>query len=317
MESSPCWAGIDVSKATLDVAVTPAGGSWHITNDPRGIPTLQRELVWLKPMLVVLEATGGFETPAADVLRAAGLSVAIVNPPQVRAFAKAMGRLAKTDRIDAESLALFAERVRPEPNQQPSQAERALDELLARRRQLVEMLTQEKNRLGTARPLVRGSIQQHIRVLEEELRRIERELDQLVSGEEELRAKEALLQSVPGVGPVVSRTLLGELPELGRLSRKLVAALVGVAPLARDSGSIRDKRMVWGGRNSVRAVLFMAAVVATRCDPVIRRFYGRLRSVGKPAKVALTACMRKVLVILHAMAKNATPWTVEMVHPTT
>lgn len=308
MQGEPCWVGIDVSKAFLDVALSPKGRPWQLANDSRGIDQLRRELMRLEPMLVVLEATGGFEARAAEALRTAGLKVAVVNPRQVRDFARAMGRLAKTDRIDAETLALFAERVRPEPNQPTSESEQALDELLSRRRQLVEMLTQEKNRLGMARPGLRRGIEQHIRFLEKQLRQVEEHLDQVVEQDEKLSARDQLLQTVPGVGPVLSRTLLGELPELGRLSRKQIAALVGVAPLAQDSGTMRGKRMVWGGRSSVRTVLFMAAIVAARWNPVIRAFYERLRSAGKPAKVALVACMRKLLVILNAMVKAETAW---------
>lgn len=316
METEPCWAGIDVSKATLEVALTPKGSPWQIANNPKGIARLEQELLRLAPELVVLEATGGLEAPAAETLRAAGLRVAVVNPRQVRDFARAMGRLAKTDRIDAETLALFAERVRPEPKEQPSESERRMDALLSRRRQLLEMLTQEKNRLVSAPPSVRRGIEQHIRFLEKEIKKVEHDLDGVVEQDPALRSKDELLRSVPGVGPVLSRTLLGELPELGRLSRKQIAALVGVAPLPRDSGAMRGKRMVWGGRSPVRRVLFMAAVVAARWNPVIRMFYARLRSAGKPAKVALTACMRKLVVILNAMAKSATPWAAEMVPST-
>lgn len=262
------------------------------------------------PALVVLEATGGFENAAVAALATGELAVVVANPRQIRDFGRATGQLAKTDRIDAEILALFAERVRPEPRPLPDEAAQALDALLTRRRQLLEMLTAEKNRLGFARSAVRKSIREHIRWLERQLQGVDRDLDRTVQHSPLWRAKEDLLRSVPGIGPVVSRTLLGELPELGTLSHKKIAALVGVAPLARDSGTLRGKRIVWGGRAPVRSALYMGALVASRHNPVIRAFYLRLRSAGKPRKVALTACMRKLLVILNAMARDNRPWRV-------
>ena len=226
----------------------------------------------------------------------------------MRDFARATGQLAKTDALDAQVLALFAERVRPEPRPLPDAAVQALDALLTRRRQLLEMLVAEQNRLGFAAAAVRRDITQHIHWLQRRLRDVDGDLEQAVRSSPVWRLKEDLLRSVPGVGPVVSRTLLGELPELGTLSHKQIAALVGVAPRARDSGTLRGKRIVWGGRASVRAVLYMAALVATRHNPVIRAFYQRLRTAGKPAKVALVACMRKLLAILNAILRTATPW---------
>jgi transposase len=256
----------------------------------------------------VLEATGGFEHAVVAALAAAGLPVVVANPRQVRDFARATGQLAKTDAIDAQVLALFAERVRPEPRRLPDEAAQALDALLTRRRQLLDMLVAEKNRLGFARPVVRRGITQHIRWLERRLGDVDHELGQMIEHSPVWRATDDLLRSVPGVGPVLSRTLLGELPELGQLNRKQIAALVGVAPLARDSGTLRGKRVVWGGRAPIRTVLYMSTLAAARCNPVIRAFYLHLRAAGKPAKVALTACMRKLLVILNAMVRANTHW---------
>jgi transposase len=227
----------------------------------------------------------------------------------VRDFAKSTGQLAKTDRLDAHVLALFAERVRPEPRPLPDAAAHALTGLLARRRQLLEMLTAERNRLGTAVPAVRRSLTAHIRWLERQLGDVDRDLDAAVKASPLWRAKEDLLRSVPGIGRVVSRTLIANLPELGQLDRKRIAALVGVAPLARDSGTLRGRRLVWGGRAPVRAVLYMGALVASRRNPVIRAFYARLVAAGKPKKVALTACMRKLLTIANAIMRTHTPWT--------
>ncbi len=259
----------------------------------------------------MLEATGGYEAALVAALAAAGLPVVVANPRQVRDFARATGQLAKTDALDAQILALFAERVRPTPRPLPDESVRALDALITRRRQLLGMLTAERNRLLIAPPAVRRDVQQHIRFLERRIREADDDLHTAVKASPAWRVRDDLLQSVPGVGRVVSFTLLAELPELGRLSRKEIAALVGVAPLACDSGTLRGKRLVYGGRAPVRAVLYMAALVASRRNPVIRAFYERLRAAGKPAKVALTACMRKLLTILNAMARSGTPWQAE------
>jgi transposase len=234
--------------------------------------------------------------------------VVIVNPRQVRDFARSTGQLAKTDRIDARMLALFAERVRPTPKPLPDEAAQELDALLTRRRQLLEMIVAEKNRFSSAAITLRKGIREHIRYLERHLKGVDVEIEERVHNSPIWQAKEDLLRSVPGVGPVLSRTLIAELPELGQLTEKQIAALVGVAPLARDSGKMRGRRLVWGGRAPVRAVLYMAALVASRNNPVIRAFYLRLRAAGKPPKVALTACMRKLLVILNAMVRASTPW---------
>jgi transposase len=309
MSAPACFVGIDVAKATLDIATRPGGERWSVANDEGGIRALVNRLRPLAPTLIVLEATGGFEIATVAAAATAGLPVVVANPRQVRDFARATGQLAKTDALDAQILALFAERVRPEPRPLPDAATQTLDALLTRRRQLLEMLTAEKNRLGfaTAAP-VRRDLTQHIHWLERRLRDVDADLEQAVHASPLWRAKEDLLRSVPGVGPVVSRTLLGELPELGTLTHKQIAALVGVAPRACDSGTLHGKRLVWGGRASVRAVLYMGALVATRCNPVIRAFYARLRAAGKPAKVALVACMRKLLTILNAILRSGTPW---------
>jgi transposase len=306
-----CFIGIDVSKATLDVAALPDGESWTVTNDEPGLADLAPRLVALAPVLVVLEATGGFEMLAAITLAKAGLPIAVVNPRQVRDFARAMGQLAKTDALDAGLLAAFAQRVRPDPRPLPDAAAQLLESLLTRRRQLVEMLTAEKNRLGFARGPVQRDITQHIRWLEQRLADVEGDLQAAVVSSPLYRAKSDLLRSVPGIGPVTTMTLLASLPELGQLSRQQVAALVGVAPLNRDSGTLRGKRLVWGGRAPVRAVLYMATLVGLKHNPVLRRFYDRLRAAGKPFKVAATACMRKLLTILNAMLKYERPWNPE------
>jgi len=308
MTAPACFVGIDVAKATLDIATRPDGERWSVPNDEAGISALVARLRPLAPALIVLEATGGFETATVAAVATAGLAVVVAKPRQVRDFARATGQLAKTDVLDAQVLALFAERVRPEPRPLPDEAARGLDALLTRRRQLLEMRTAEQNRLGFAAAAVRRDITQHIHWLERRLRDVDSDLEQVIRTSPLWRAKEDLLRTVPGVGPVVSRTLLGELPELGTLTHKQIAALVGVAPRARDSGTLRGKRMVWGGRAPVRAALYMGALVAARHNPVIRAFYARLRTAGKPAKVALVACMRKLLTILNAILRTGTPW---------
>jgi transposase len=303
-----CFIGIDVSKATLDIAALPDGESWTVPNDDRGLAELAPRLVALAPVLVVMEATGGFERLTAITLAKVGLPIAVVNPRQVRDFAKAMGQLAKTDALDAGMLADFAQRVRPTPRPLPDEAAQLLDSLLTRRRQIVDMLTAEKNRLGLARGPVKRDITQHIRWLEKRLSDVDGDLQDAVEASPLYQAKADLLRSVPGVGPVTALTLLATLPELGHLSRHQIAALVGVAPMNRDSGTMRGKRMVWGGRAPVRAVLYMAALVGRKHNPVLRVFYERLRAAGKPFKVAATACMRKLLTILNAMLHQNRRW---------
>lgn len=302
------YLGIDVSKARLDIATLPDGETWTVTNDDKGLAVLLPRVVALAPTLVVLEATGGFELLAALTLAHAGVPVAVVNPRQVRDFARALGRLAKTDALDASLLATFAERVRPAPRPLPDAAARHLDSLVTRRRQIVEMLTAEKNRLGFAHGPVKRDIGQHIRWLEKRLADVDGDLQDAVTASPLYHAKATLLRSVPGVGPVTTLTLLATLPELGHLSRHQIAALVGVAPLNRDSGTMRGKRMVWGGRAPVRATLYMAALVGVKHNPALRAFYARLRAAGKPFKVAATACMRKLLTILNAMLRHNRRW---------
>ena len=303
-----CYIGIDVSKATLDVASLPDGESWAVPNDDHGLAELAPRLVALAPALVVLEATGGFELLAAITLAKVGLPIAVVNPRQVRDFAKAMGRLAKTDALDAGILAAFAERVRPEARPLPDDAALLLESLLTRRRQIVDMVTAETNRLGFARGPVKRDISQHIRWLEKRLNDVDGDLQDAVTASPLYHAKAALLRSVPGVGQVTTLTLLATLPELGQLTRHQIAALVGVAPMNRDSGTMRGKRRVWGGRAPVRAVLYMATLVGLKHNPVLRAFYERLRAAGKPFKVAATACMRKLLTILNAMLHQNRRW---------
>ena len=315
--AAPAFVGIDVAKAELVITIRPSGEHWTIANDVAGIHTLGQRVRGHAPTLIVLEATGGYERAAVAALAAAQLPVVVANPRQVRDFARATGQLAKTDRIDADILALFAERVRPAPRALPDDAAQALDALLTRRRQVLEMLIAERNRLEHAVPTVRRGITQHIRWLERQLADVDRDLDDTIQASPVWRAKENLLRSTPGVGPVLSRTLIGELPELGTLPRKQIAALVGVAPLARDRGTLKHKRLVWGGRAPVRAALFMAALVGTRCNPVLRAFYRRLLEAGKPKNVALTACMRKLLTILNAMMRTNTAWRHIDLSPTT
>jgi transposase len=312
MSKTGVFVGIDVSKAQLDVGVRGAEESWSVPNTQAGIEELAERIRGLTPDLIVLEATGGFEIPAAAALAAADLPVVIANPRQVRDFAKATGQLAKTDEIDAHILALFAERVRPDVRPLPDEANRDLDAILGRRRQIIQMITAEKNRLGFARPSVQKGIQKHIRWLERQLADVDADLDQRIRKSPIWKAKYDLLRDVPGVGPNLARTLIAELPELGRLSHKEIAALVGVAPFPRDSGLMRGKRMVWGGRASVRTALFLGTWSATRWNPVIRVFHERLRANGKAPKVAQVACMRKLLTLLNAMVRDGKKWDPEI-----
>lgn len=301
--------GIDVAKAELVVSSRPALDRWTVPNTPRGIDDLVERLRPLTPQLIVLEATGGYERAVVAALVAAGLPAVVVNPRQVREFAKATGQRAKTDAIDAAMLALFGERVRPAVRPLSDEATTDLAALLLRRRQLTEMLVAEKNRLGLARRPVRRSLKKHVAYLERELHLTDADLAEAIEASPAWRVQDDLLQSVPGIGTVTSHTMLGELPELGALSHKQIAALVGVAPVAHDSGALRGKRAIAGGRARVRSVLYMATLVATRCNPVIRTFYQRLLALGKPKKVALVACMRKLLTILNAMLRDQRPWS--------
>jgi transposase len=310
MKSSALYVGIDVSKAILDVAFGADGALVQVTNDEAGIKDLVARLAKAGPELVVLEATGGYESLVAAAVAGKDIPVAVVNPRQVRDFAKATGVLAKTDRIDARVLARFAEAVRPEPRPLPTPEARELEEFLNRRRQIVDMLTMEKNRLAIAATAqMKKSLTKHIAWLEEALRRANDDIDKAVRASPAWREHEDLLRSMPGIGPVSARTLIAELPELGALNRKQIAALVGVAPLNRDSGTMRGTRSCWGGRAVVRQVLYMATLAAVRRNPRIKAAYAALRARGKKHKVAMVACMRKLLTILTAMVREKRHWS--------
>lgn len=302
------FVGIDVSKDRLDVAARPSGESWQVANTELGIATLVKRLAEIQPTLVVLEATGRLESAAVSALAVADIPLAIVNPRQVRDFARSTGKLAKTDKLDAQMLARFADAVRPEPRPLPDETQQRLEALLVRRRQLLGMVTAERNRRRRAPASTRGEIDEHIAWLQVRVETIEDELNKTIRSSPLWREKVALLRSVPGVGPMLAATIVAQLPELGVLTHKEIAALVGVAPLNRDSGNWRGKRTIWGGRPQVRAALYMSALVATQFNPLIRPFYLRLLATGKPKKLALTACMRKLLIILNAMAHRNTPW---------
>jgi len=308
MTAAATFVGIDVAKSYLDLAVRPGGPPERLPNDEAGIGKVVERLRPLRPVLVVLEATGGLEAPLAAALAAAGLPVAVVNPRQVRDFAKAVGQLAKTDALDAQLLARFAEVVRPDPRPLPDADARALSALLARRRQVIAMLVAEQQRLPTTLPALRPRVEAHVAWLRQERDDLDRELRRRIRASPAWRADDDLLQSVPGIGPVLATTLIAELPELGHLDRKQIAALVGVAPLNCESGILRGRRIVWGGRGRVRAALWMGALVAVQRNPVIRAFYDRLVAAGKPKKVALTACMHKLLLILNARLRQRVPW---------
>jgi len=303
-----CWVGIDVAKAHLDVATWPAQERLRVSRDEAGLAELTGWLHARSPRLIVLEATGGLETSVAAALVEAHLLTAVINPRQARDFAKALGCLAKTDALDALVLARFGHAIQPTPRPWKDEETQALAALLQRRRQVVEMLTAEKNRLASAHPRVQTDIQTTIDWLEARLKALDGDLQGRLHASPIWREQDDLLRGVPGIGPVTAVTLLAALPELGTLDRRQISALVGVCPFNRDSGQCRGRRMIFGGRAGVRAVLYMATVSASRCNPVIKAFYERLRAAGKPAKVALTACMRKLLTILNAMLKAKTPW---------
>src|ERR1700737_1547598 len=306
MAEAKRYVGIDVAKAQLDVALGPNGERFAVANDERGIGVLLKRL---EPAdLVIIEATGGLEVPVASALATAGIGVAVVNPRQVRNFARATGQLAKTDALDAQVLARSGEAVKPQVRALRDAQAQALEALVNRRRQLVEMLTAEKNRRANSPKVIHKGIDEHIRWLEKRLSGLDDELAGLVRETPIWRERDELLRSGPGVGKVLSPPLLAHLPELGALNRKQIAALVGLAPFNRDSGSLRGSRCIWGGRAQVRRVLYMAVVAAVRSNPVIKNFYAQLRARGKHAKPALIACMRKFLVILNAMLHNKTPW---------
>ena len=306
--SAERFVGIDVSKDNLDVAMRPGEEVWQVRNNEEGIADLVEGLRSAEPQLIILEATGGWELATVGRLASAGLPVVVVNPRQVRDFARATGKLAKTDAVDARVLAHFAEAVRPQPRELRSEEARELEALVARHRQIVEMLTAERNRLRATPSPVQDDVREHIRWLEQRLEKLDGDLRDHLQRSPVWRERDDLLRGVPGVGPVLSVTLLAELPELGTLDRKQIAALVGVAPIAHDSGRYRGKRAVGGGRGPVRAALYMGALVATRHNPVIRAFYRRLVGAGKPKKVAVVAAMRKLLTMLNAILKHRTPW---------
>lgn len=302
------YVGIDVAKDHLDVAVQPSGEQWRVPHDTAGLAQLAVRLDALAPALIVLEAGGGYERPVLAALTSAGLPVALVNPRQTRDFARATGKLAKTDRLDAAALARFAQAIQPPARPAPAAEAQVLAGTLARRRQLLEMLTAEQNRLRTTIAAVRPHVQAHIAWLQAALGELDRDLERQIRDDPTWRERAELLRSAPGVGRVLAVTLLADLPELGQLNRRQIAALVGVAPLNDDRGTRRGKRTTWGGRATVRSTLYMATIVATRHNPLIRAFYQRLLAAGKPKKVALVACMRKLLTILNAMLHQQTPW---------
>ena len=308
MASSPLFVGIDVAKATLDIALRPSAQTWQVIYDDPHVEAFVMQLNELSPTLIVVEATGGLERSLVAALVAARLPVIVINPRQARDFAKATGRLAKTDRIDAQVLAHYGEAIRPSFRPLPDADTQQLRALVDRRRQLVDMMTAEQSRLNTSPARVRDSIEAHLAWLQQQLASRDDDLDDMLQSSPIWRERHDMLQSTPGVGPVLSRTLMSQLPELGDLNRKEIAALVGVAPFNRDSGTWRGRRTIWGGRAAVRSVLYMSTLVATRHNPVIREFYERLLAAGKAKKVALIACMRKLLTILNAMVKNQQRW---------
>lgn len=302
------FVGIDVSKASLDVAVLPEERHWQIEREEAAIARLVEELRKLSPRLIVLEATGGLETLLTAALATAALPVVVINPRQARDFAKASGTLAKTDVIDAGMLARLGQTLKPVVRPLKDEETRELTALLTRRRQILDMLTMEKNRLHTASQAVRRDITAHIAWLTKRLQDVDGDLKAAIEASDFWRLKDEIIRSVPGAGRVLSVTLLASLPELGTLNRRQIAALVGVAPFNCDSGTMRGRRHVWGGRASVRSVLYMATITAIRCNPDIRAFHARLRAAGKKPKVAITACMRKLLTILNSMVRSNTPW---------
>jgi transposase len=314
--AEPVSIGIDVSKDELVIAAHPDGRTWTSPTAADAIEQLVEQLRALAPHVIVVEATAGYELPLVTACAAAGLPITVINPRHVRAFAQAIGRTAKTDAIDAGLLALFGARVQPEVRPLPDAETRALAALIARRRQLIEMLGAEQRRLAQATTsAVRRDLRTHIRWLERRLTDVDDDIRGAVEKSPVWRVQEDLLRSVPGIGPIVARTLLAELPELGQLDRRAIAALVGVAPFNRDSGRWRGRRQIWGGRGSVRAALYMAALVAARRNRPLAHFYRRLRDLGKPAKVALVAVMRKLLTILNAMVKHQSRWSDPAIAP--
>ena len=313
--NEPQWVGIDVCQKYLDIYVRPMAKLFQVTNDDSGIQKLIKLLRDIQPELIVIEATGGMERNAAVVLTQVGFAVAVINPRQGRDFAKATGQLAKTDAIDARILAHFAEAIRPQVREMSDESARQLQDLVQRRRQISEMITAEKNRLRGKTGLVQSDINEHIDWLEKKLQEIEAQIQQAIALNPDWQEKVELLKTVPGVGQVVATTLVASLPELGQLSHKPLSYLVGVAPLNRDSGKSRGKRRIWGGRANVRRVLYMATLVAVRFNPVMKDFYQRLLDKGKLKKVALTASMHKLLILLNAMVKKGQQWQPQIIQP--
>ena len=303
------FAGIDISKDSLDLCIEPDNEVLHVAYDDKGIAQVVKRLVQVAPTLIVMEATGGLEMRLASELAAKGLPVAVINPRQARDFAKATGQLAKTDLVDAAVLAAFARAIRPAVRPIKDVDTRELDDLVTRRRQLIDMRVQETLRLGTASKVQRKSLAGHIAWLDKRIVKLDDDLSKRLRASDAWRTKDDLLQGIPGVGAVTTLTLLAKCPELGALNRRQIAALVGVAPRANDSGKHRGKRFVWGGRADVRAVLYMATISAIRCNNDINAFAERLKQAGKPAKVVIVACMRKLLTIMNAMVKNNAQWT--------
>ena len=313
MSDLPCFVGIDVAKAQLDIALRPSGERWTVSNDTHGVTTLVERMRTLQPTLIVLEATGGLERMVTSALATAGLPVVVVNPRQARDFARATGQLAKTDALDARALAHFADVIRPTPRPLPDAQTQELRALLGRRQPLIGMRTAAQNRLAGTNARLAKDIEAHIAWLNAGIATLDDDLETMLRASPLWRANDDLLQSAKGIGPVSAHTLLLELPELGTLTRQQIAALVGVAPLNCDSGTLRGKRTIWGGRAHVRTVLYMSTLVATRFNPQIKTFYQRLLAAGKVKKVALTACMRKFLTILNAMLKQRMPWQAQEV----
>jgi transposase len=303
------FVGIDVSKDRLDVHIQPTGEAFAVARDDKGLAELAERLTAMAPRLVVVEATGGYEITVSAAVAGAGLPLAVVNPRQIRSYAHAIGRLAKTDKLDAEVIAKFAEAVKPEPRPLPSEEAQALGEMVARRRQLIEMIVAETNRRRhlTQRRLVKG-VDRHLEVLQKALTELDKDIGDEIRGSPAWREKEDLLTSFPGIANRTARTLIADLPELGSLTRRKIAALVGYAPMSRDSGTMRGKRHIAGGRHTVRSALYMAALTASRCNPAIRAFYQRLRAAGKPAKLALVAAAHKLLTIINAMLRDKNTW---------
>ena len=308
MSAKDVFIGIDISKSSLDTAVGATGEYKSFANTEEGQASMRDFIISKHPALIVVEATGGFELGALRILASAGLPVVAVNPRQVRDFAKAVGTLAKTDKIDAHIIARFAEAVKPEVRPMKTEEEEMLDALNGRRFQLIEMITAEKNRLSRATKWTKDSIIGHIKMLEESLAKIDRDMDDLIKNSPIWRRKEEVLRSIPGVGKVMARTLLADMPEIGTMNRRQISALAGVAPMNRDSGKYKGCRRIWGGRSQVRSVLYMCAFSSIRCNPIIKAFYKRLRDAGKKFKVAITACMRKLLTIINTIMKNDSCW---------